>query len=191
MCFTLKNVGFIIVHLLILDKSYAGESFQLVPTEDQAMMKTNDHEEFQWGVFAEDIKLWGPKSAFKRQTSDSWPWMGMPAGRFPQRIYYEFEAPVIIAKFGFRNRIDQGNNNDPIDFELVGSENCLSSSSSWETLKSVANVSWTNQDEEKTWEVGMYRAMNFKCYGISVTKIFGKNYAGIQDLKFWSFGDDK
>jgi len=194
MCFTLKNVGFIIALLLILDKRYGAssafestpESFHLVPTEDQAMMKTNDHEEFQWSDSAEDLKLWGPRSAFKRQTKHSWPWMGMPAGRFPQIIYYEFENSVIIAKFGFRNRISQANNNNPINFKFVGSDNCPSSSSSWVTLKSVEDVSWTNQDEEKTWDVGKENRQNYKCYGISVTKISGEHYAGIQDLKFWS-----
>jgi len=183
MCFTLKIVGFIIVHLLILDKSYAGESFQLIPTEDQAMMKTNDHEEFQWGVFAEDLKLWGPKSAFKKQTNASWPCMGMPAGKFPQRFYYEFDKPEIIAKFGFRNRMEPGRKeNNPIDFEFVASDNCLV----WESLVSVSGVLWAKEDEEKMWEVEKLKRKKYKCYGISVTRISGKNYAAIQDLKFWS-----
>ena len=83
------------------------ESFHLVPTEDQAMMKTNDHEEFQWSDSAEDLKLWGPRSAFKRQTKHSWPWMGMPAGRFPQvapvtscslEIFYDRVSDLVFSR---------------------------------------------------------------------------------------------
>jgi len=192
MGFPPENVVFFFTFLLAIvnDTSFAKESFDLVPTEDQDMMKSDDHEVFQWTNAAKDVKLWGPNSAFKKQTNDSMPWMGMPAGRFPQRIYYEFDKPVIIAKFGFRNRMDPGQKeNNPIEFEFVASDNCLiweSYSNIWESLISVANVSWANQDEEKTWEVEKIKRKKYKCYGISVTKILGKNFAAIQDLKFWS-----
>jgi len=183
MGFPSENFVFFFTFLLatVLDTSFAEDGFHLLPTEDEEMMKTNDHEVFQWTNAHEDLMLWGPKSAFKRQTTDSWPWMGMPAGRFPQRIYYEFDKPVIINMFGFRNRMDPGHKeNNPIEFEFVASDNCLI----WELLTSVSGVQWANQDEEKTWEVEELKQKKYKCYGISVTSISGENYAGIQDLKF-------
>jgi len=180
-----ENVVFFITFLLamVFDTSFAEDSFVLVPTKDTEMMKTSGHEVFQWTNDAEDLKLWGPKSAFKKQTNASWPCMGMPAGKFPQRFYYEFDKPEIIAKFGFRNRMEPGRKeNNPIDFEFVASDNCLV----WESLVSVSGVLWAKEDEEKTWEVEKLKRKKYKCYGISVTRISGKNYAAIQDLKFWS-----
>ena len=53
-------------------------------------------------------------------------------------------------------------------------------------ISGVRTVDWgIKQDEEKIWTIDQIDRKKFKCFGIQVLSITGKNHAAIQDLKMW------
>ena len=71
--------------------------------------------------------------------------------------------------------------NNPIDFDLVGSNDCKS----WSALKEVKMEDWSGNDVEKSWTLSEDNQKAFSCYGIRVNKISGNNCAGIQNIRMW------
>jgi len=129
---------------------------------------------------------YGTASAIQRQTTNSGPFL--LTGSLPKKVWYKFSQPMVIAQFGFRNRRDSGlRQNDPINFNFIGSSNCRD----WTTIMTVEGVQWTSNDEEKTWTItnedsrSLMVDSEFSCYGIEIQTISGSNMAAIQDLKMW------
>ena len=71
--------------------------------------------------------------------------------------------------------------NNPLNFDLVGSNDCKN----WSALKEVKDENWSGNDVEKSWTVSEDNLQAFYCYGIRVHKISGKNCAGIQNIRMW------
>ena len=112
----------------------------------------------------------------------------------PQTVWFEFREPTTIGKFSFRNRREpKFTDNNPTKFDFVGSTcllphhpNGTRREPTWETIKSVDNVIWNHQDEEKIWFIEHQNQKSFKCFGIRVLAITpGGTFAALQDLKMW------
>ena len=99
----------------------------------------------------------------------------------PQTVYYNFRQTVVIAKFSFRNRREKINGHNPTAFDFIGSNDCKS----WTTILAVDGVTWSGNDELKTWDIKEPDQLPFTCFGIRVRAIDLHSLACIQDFKMW------
>ena len=170
-------------------------TFFAAPTSN-IPLDENDIELVQWldkkrirsdynGNFDNDAGF-GPASGFQRQTTHSKPFA--LTGQLPRKVWYQFPQPLVIARFGFRNRKESGSrDNDPLDFDFIGSPDCID----WTVITPVNGVQWTNNDEEKSWTIKNEDARksmmdnSFLCYGFQIRRISGQYQACIQDIKMW------
>ena len=140
--------------------------------------------------------MFGPKRAFQRAHYNSaldrsFPWISRHLLKVsPQTVSITLPSNVTVAQFSFRSRpendaLDWVTKFSPTNFEFIGSNNCDTSTESWETILPVTGVVWTGRDQEKSWVIPKEKRGSYKCYGFRVHESISKEQTAIQDAKLF------